>query len=51
VGLEPLYFLISKTYPDAQQWMDKFNHAWQILEENGQKHSIDQMFIQAITQP
>jgi polar amino acid transport system substrate-binding protein len=51
LSFEPLYFLISKTYPDAQKWMDQFNHAFETLEKNGQKQSIDQMFIHSITQP
>ena len=48
---EPLYFLIGKNYPDAQRWMDKFNQAFSQLQATGQKHKIDQMFIEAITPP
>ena len=48
---EPLYFLISKSYPNAEQWMEKFNLAFAQLAANGQKHTIDQQFLQSITQP
>ena len=51
LAFEPLYFLISKTYPDAQRWMEEFNLAFATIEANGQKESIDQMFLQNITRP
>jgi polar amino acid transport system substrate-binding protein len=46
---EPLYFLISKSYPDAQLWMDRFNQAFLQLAENGQKQQIDQLFLAALS--
>lgn len=48
---EPLYFLISKTYPDAQQWMNEFNYALEQLEKSGQKQKIDQYYLQVLAHP
>ena len=51
LSFEPLYFLVSKTYPNAQQWIDEFNQAFATLEKSGQKQNIDELFLRAITQP
>jgi polar amino acid transport system substrate-binding protein len=48
---EPLYFLISKSYPDAQEWMNKFNQAFIQLEASGQKQQIDTLFLDALAKP
>lgn len=43
-----LHFIISKSYPDAHAWIEKFNHAFNTLSKDGRKDAIDQKFIQLI---
>ncbi|WP_166424697.1 transporter substrate-binding domain-containing protein [Paraglaciecola sp. 20A4] len=44
-----LHFIISKSYPDGQTWMERFNRAFSTLTKDGRKASIDQKFEQLIT--
>ena len=43
-----LHFIISKSYPDAHAWIEKFNHAFNTLSKDGRKGAIDQKFMQLI---
>lgn len=42
----PLYFLISRSYPDAQTWISRFNNALKTLIETGKKEQIDERYRQ-----
>ncbi|MDP5041695.1 MAG: transporter substrate-binding domain-containing protein [Paraglaciecola sp.] len=48
LSTEPLYFVMSKSYPHAQEWMNKFNVALEQLVAKGQKQQIDKVFIEAL---
>lgn len=50
ITTETLHFLISKDYPQAEAWMNKFNQAFDELQKSGEKSRIDQQFIRQITQ-
>lgn len=46
LGNIPLYLVISKHHPQAQSWIDEFNHGLKLLESSGQKSIIDKQHLQ-----
>ena len=46
----PLYFIISKSYPQAKQHMTAFNTALKTLRENGSMTALDQKFDRWLTE-
>lgn len=47
----PLHFLISKTYLQAERWMQRFNQAYETISENGKKAAIDAEFMHTSNRP
>lgn len=46
----PLYFIIARTYPDAEQWMSRFNAALDVLEKSGRRERIDSQYRRWLSQ-
>ncbi|GGD73992.1 substrate-binding periplasmic protein [Lacimicrobium alkaliphilum] len=46
----PLYFVISRSYPDAQTWINRFNTALKTLIDTGEKQQIDEKYRQWLSQ-
>jgi polar amino acid transport system substrate-binding protein len=45
----PLYLIISKQYPNAQEWIDRFNSAFAELSATGKKQQIDLQFTKLLS--
>ena len=49
LALVPLHFVIPKTNINGQNWMDKFNHGFELLIKSGEKSKIDQQYLKAVS--
>ncbi|WP_438864251.1 substrate-binding periplasmic protein [Neptunicella sp.] len=50
LGTVALHFLIAKSYPDASQWMQKFNVALAAITASGERAKIDRHFKQILSE-
>tara|TARA_R110000751_G_scaffold15290_5_gene49529 strand:+ start:110660 stop:111520 length:861 start_codon:yes stop_codon:yes gene_type:complete len=48
VALVPLYLVISKDYANAQQWIEEFNYAFNLLQKSGAKAATEQRYLELI---
>ncbi|MFT2092491.1 substrate-binding periplasmic protein [Paraglaciecola sp. 2405UD69-4] len=51
LGNIPLYLVVGKHHPHAQNWIEEFNHGLKLLETSGKRSSIDQHHLHIIQKP
>lgn len=51
LALVPLHLVIAKNTVNAQQWMEKFDHAFFLLGQSGEKSATDAQFIKLLEEP
>ena len=44
VNTVPLYFIVSRTYPDGEKWMQSFNTALNRIKEKGELSALNRQF-------
>lgn len=45
LALIPLHLIISKDYPNAEQWLVEFNYAFTLVEKSGEKSAVDKRYM------
>jgi hypothetical protein len=51
LALIPLYLVIGKDHPNAEQWLAEFDYAFTLLKKSGEKLAIDQRYLDLNNNP